>query len=110
MQALASTVKSDPTAAHYKYHDDPYLTPVSNVGKRSFALSKESGRKAAQWIQAQNPELFQHKVAYPPVQVFIYLLRMVYVCTHAQQLSIISGTGMEIWSKINPGPTGHHQP
>jgi pentatricopeptide repeat domain-containing protein 3 len=69
MQALASTVKPDPTAPHYKYHDDPYLTPLSNVGKRSFALSKESGRKAAQWIRAQNSELFQHKVSYPPVQV-----------------------------------------
>lgn len=70
LKALAGTVKSDPTAPHYKYHDDPYLTPISNVAKRSFALSKESGRKAAQWIRAQNPELFQHKVAYPPVQAF----------------------------------------
>jgi pentatricopeptide repeat domain-containing protein 3 len=74
MQALASTVKTDPTAPHYKYHDDPYLTPISNVAKRSFALSKESGRKAAQWIRAQNPELFQHKVAFPPVQVISYFL------------------------------------
>lgn len=70
LKALASTIKTDPTASHYKYHDDPYLTPLSNVGKRSFALSKESGRKAAQWILTQNSDLFQHKVAYPPVQAF----------------------------------------
>ncbi|XP_069669992.1 small ribosomal subunit protein mS39 [Periplaneta americana] len=70
LRVLASTVKPDPTAPHYKYHDDPYLTPQSNVGKRSFALSKESGRKAAQWIRAQNAELFQHKVAFPPVEAF----------------------------------------
>jgi hypothetical protein len=76
IQALASTVQPDPTAPHYKYHDDPYLTPLSNVGKRSFALSKESGRKAAQWIRAQNSELFQHKVAYPAVQVVCCVLSL----------------------------------
>jgi hypothetical protein len=62
-------VQRDPNAAHYKYHDDPFLIPRSNVAKRSFALSKESGRKAAQWVRAQNPELFQHRVADPPVEV-----------------------------------------
>lgn len=44
LQALASTVKSDPTAAHYKYHDDPYLIPMSNIGKRTFAMAQEAGK------------------------------------------------------------------
>ncbi|PSN47240.1 Protein PTCD3 [Blattella germanica] len=43
---------------------------MSNLAKRSFALSKESGRKAAQWIRAQHPELFQHKVAFPFIETF----------------------------------------
>jgi len=79
---LASTIQPDPTAPHYKYHDDPYLTPLSNVGKRSFALSKECGRKAAHWIRAQDPELFQHKVAFPPVQVisYFYIVIIYNVC------------------------------
>lgn len=45
LQALASTVGRDPTAPHYKYHDDPYLIPMSNVAKRTYSLSKEAGRK-----------------------------------------------------------------
>uniref|UniRef100_T1HBK0 Small ribosomal subunit protein mS39 n=1 Tax=Rhodnius prolixus TaxID=13249 RepID=T1HBK0_RHOPR len=68
-KALSSTVHADPTAAHYKFHDDPYLIPYSNLSKRSFALSQEAGRKAAQWIRQQNPELFQHRVAEPLVEV-----------------------------------------
>lgn len=43
LQALASTVKIDPTAPHYKYHDDPYLIPMSNIGKRTFAMAQEAG-------------------------------------------------------------------
>jgi hypothetical protein len=70
-QALASTVSRDISAPHYKYHDDPYLIPSSNVGKRTFALAKESGRKAAQWILQQHPELFDTSLAQPPVPVSI---------------------------------------
>lgn len=58
LQALASTVGRDPTAPHYKFHDDPYLIPLSNVGKRTFALSKEAGRKAANWIKEEHRDLF----------------------------------------------------
>jgi len=68
-QAISSTIQRDPTAAHYKYHDDPYLIPVSNFQKRAYALSHESGRKAAHWICNQHPELFNHKVAFPPIEV-----------------------------------------
>lgn len=68
--ALSSTVGRDPTAAHYKYHDDPYLIPTSNVGKRTFAMAQESGRKAAQWIREQHRDLFM--VGY--INIFIFLI------------------------------------
>lgn len=71
IQALASTIRRDPTAPHFKFHDDPYLTPVSNAAKRSFALSQESGRKAAMWVKEQHPELFQRIESDPPIQVSI---------------------------------------
>ncbi|XP_063221190.1 small ribosomal subunit protein mS39 [Bacillus rossius redtenbacheri] len=70
LRALSSTVGRDYTAAHYKYHDDPYLIPTSNISKRTFALAKESGRKAAFWIRQENPFLFQHREADPPIQAF----------------------------------------
>ncbi|KRT86915.1 hypothetical protein AMK59_334 [Oryctes borbonicus] len=70
LRALESTVKKDLTAAHYKYHDDPFLIPKSNVGKRTFAMAQESGRKAAHWIRAQHPELFQHQEADPPIAAY----------------------------------------
>lgn len=59
LRALSKTVGFDPTAAHYKYHDDPFLIPMSNVGKRTFALAQESGRKSAKWIRQENAMLFQ---------------------------------------------------
>lgn len=59
LRALSQTVGQDPTAAHYKYHDDPYLIPMSNIGKRTFAMAQESGRKSAKWIRQENSNLFQ---------------------------------------------------
>ncbi len=44
LYALSATVGNDPTAAHYKYHDDPFLIPQSNSGKRAYALAQEAGR------------------------------------------------------------------
>ncbi|CAH0397568.1 unnamed protein product [Chilo suppressalis] len=66
LQALASTVGPDPTAAHYKYHDDPYLIPLSNYRKRAYALSAEAGRKAAAWIRDEHAELFTTREWDPP--------------------------------------------
>ncbi|XP_026765066.2 protein PTCD3 homolog, mitochondrial [Galleria mellonella] len=66
LQALAATVGPDPTAAHYKYHDDPYLIPLSNFRKRSYALSAEAGRKAAAWIRDEHAELFNTREWDPP--------------------------------------------
>lgn len=59
LKALSQTVGMDPTAPHYKYHDDPFLIPMSNVGKRTFAMAQESGRKSAKWIRQENAHLFQ---------------------------------------------------
>ncbi|KAK4883101.1 hypothetical protein RN001_006420 [Aquatica leii] len=70
LRALESTVKRDYTAAHYKYHDDPYLIPMSNLGKRTFAMAQEAGRKAAYWVRQENADLFQHQEADPMIKSF----------------------------------------
>lgn len=59
LYALSATVGRDTTAAHYKYHDDPFLIPMSNVGKRTFAMAQEAGRKAAKWLRQEHSSLFQ---------------------------------------------------
>ncbi|XP_037956999.1 protein PTCD3 homolog, mitochondrial-like [Teleopsis dalmanni] len=71
LYALASTVGRDPTAPHYKYHDDPFLIPVSNMSKRTYAMAQESGRKAAKWIREQHRELFLHQEAQPAIEEFV---------------------------------------
>ncbi|XP_076260003.1 small ribosomal subunit protein mS39 [Rhynchophorus ferrugineus] len=70
LRALESTLQRDPTAAHYKYHDDPYLMPKSNTSKRTYAMAEESGRKAAHWVRSENPELFNHKECDPAIDLF----------------------------------------
>lgn len=64
LRALSQTVGVDHTAAHFKYHDDPYLIPTSNSNKRIFALASESGRKAAKWIKQEHADLFQVHLTY----------------------------------------------
>lgn len=59
LTALARTIGRDPTASHYKYHDDPYLTPYSEGEKKGFALAMEAGRKTAQWIKREHANLFE---------------------------------------------------
>ncbi|EZA52602.1 hypothetical protein DMN91_001724 [Ooceraea biroi] len=71
LKALESTISRDYTAPHYKFHDDPYLTPLSRVQNRTFALAKESGKKAAMWIREEHRALFQHKVADPEIEAFV---------------------------------------
>ncbi|KAL1491584.1 hypothetical protein ABEB36_012159 [Hypothenemus hampei] len=70
LRALESTITRDTTAAHYKYHDDPYLIPMNNLAKRSYAMAQEAGRKAAHWVRSENPELFNHKECDPPIEAF----------------------------------------
>ncbi|XP_069955018.1 small ribosomal subunit protein mS39 [Cherax quadricarinatus] len=70
LEALASTVSRDSSGPHYKYHDDPYLTPGSNLSKRVFSLSKEAGRKAARWIRDENAAFFTHRPDDPFIEAF----------------------------------------
>lgn len=70
LKALASTVQRDFTAPHYKYHDDPFFIPASNVAKRTYALAKESGRKAAKFFLDKYPDSFLHDPAEPRVEAF----------------------------------------
>lgn len=51
LQALEATVGRDPTAPHYKYHDDPYLIPMSNIGKRTFAMAQEAGKHEDKFLK-----------------------------------------------------------
>ncbi|XP_067127711.1 small ribosomal subunit protein mS39 [Centruroides vittatus] len=71
LKALASTVGRDYTAPHYKYHDDPFLIPVSNVSKRTYALAKESGKKAARFFLEKYPDSFENNPAQPVIEAFI---------------------------------------
>lgn len=59
LQALASTVTRDPTAAPYVFQDDPYLIPTSAMESRSFLLAKKSGETAAKFIINSHPKYFQ---------------------------------------------------
>ncbi|KAM6401935.1 small ribosomal subunit protein mS39 [Pluvialis apricaria] len=67
LQTLASTVNRDPTAAHYMFQDDPFLTPRNAGNARLFSLSKESGKNAAKYIIKQFPQYFDKIFAEPNV-------------------------------------------
>lgn len=62
LYTLSKTVGRDPTAVHFKYHDDPYLIPTSLYTREQYALSQESGKQAAQWIRREHAELFNVSV------------------------------------------------
>lgn len=62
LYTLSKTVGRDPTAAHYKYHDDPYLMPTSLYSREQFALSQEAGKQTAKWIKQQHAELYNVSV------------------------------------------------
>lgn len=68
LQALASTVNRDPTAAPYAFQDDPYLIPASAVESRSFLLAKKSGENAAKFIIKSHSKYFQKDIAEPHIQ------------------------------------------
>lgn len=58
LYTLSKTIGKDPTAVHYKYHDDPYLMPTSLYNREQYALSQESGKQTAKWIKQQHAELY----------------------------------------------------
>ncbi|XP_054849160.1 pentatricopeptide repeat domain-containing protein 3, mitochondrial isoform X2 [Eublepharis macularius] len=67
LQALASTVHKDPTAAHSVFQDDPYLIPRTSTEFRLFSLSKESGQNAAKYIVNTHPVFFGQDIAEPHI-------------------------------------------
>nr|XP_060637306.1 small ribosomal subunit protein mS39 [Anolis sagrei ordinatus] len=71
LQALASTVKRDTTAAPYIFQDDPYLIPRTSSEFRLFSLSKESGKNAAKYVINTHPKYFKKDIAEPHVPSFM---------------------------------------
>nr|XP_020651719.1 pentatricopeptide repeat domain-containing protein 3, mitochondrial [Pogona vitticeps] len=67
LQALASTVKRDITAANYMFQDDPFLIPRNIREYRLYSLSKESGKNAAKYVVDTHPEYFQRDIAEPHI-------------------------------------------
>uniref|UniRef100_W5MY69 Small ribosomal subunit protein mS39 n=1 Tax=Lepisosteus oculatus TaxID=7918 RepID=W5MY69_LEPOC len=67
LQALSSTVNRDPTAAHYAFQDDPYLTPRTSSDFKLYSLSQESGRNAAKYIINTFPRFFKKDFAEPHI-------------------------------------------
>ncbi|XP_025889984.1 pentatricopeptide repeat domain-containing protein 3, mitochondrial [Nothoprocta perdicaria] len=67
LQALASTVNRDPTAAHYMFQDDPFLMPRNTANSRLLSLAKESGRNAAKYIIKEFPQYFDKITAEPNI-------------------------------------------
>lgn len=67
MQALAATVNRDPTACHYMFQDDSYLTPRTSGEFKLYSLSQESGRNAAKYFINTYPKYFQKDFAEPHV-------------------------------------------
>ncbi|KAI3381630.1 hypothetical protein SNEBB_004194 [Seison nebaliae] len=57
LSGLASTIKPVNDAPHYMYVDDPWLIPRSLMEKKTYALSKISGERTAEFI-GENHELF----------------------------------------------------
>uniref|UniRef100_A0A8C1HAH5 Small ribosomal subunit protein mS39 n=1 Tax=Cyprinus carpio carpio TaxID=630221 RepID=A0A8C1HAH5_CYPCA len=68
LQALASTVKRDPTASDYRFQDDPYLTPKTSSEFVSFGYQTiSSGRNAAKYFINTYPKYFQKDYAQPHI-------------------------------------------
>ncbi|XP_039975897.1 pentatricopeptide repeat domain-containing protein 3, mitochondrial [Xiphias gladius] len=67
LEALASTVSRDPTAYHYQFQDDPYLSPRTSAEFKLYFLSQESGRSAAKYFVNSNPKFFTKDFAEPHV-------------------------------------------
>ncbi|KAM7417107.1 hypothetical protein PAMA_016966 [Pampus argenteus] len=67
LEALASTVSKDPTAYHYQFQDDSYLSPRTTYELKLFALSQEAGRSAAKYFVNTNPKFFTKDFAEPHI-------------------------------------------
>ncbi|XP_038046398.1 pentatricopeptide repeat domain-containing protein 3, mitochondrial-like isoform X2 [Patiria miniata] len=80
LQALSNTVKKDPSASPYMFHDDPFLLPRNGGERRRYALATESGKQAAQYVIKKWPEHFlaiqrdapKVEAFYPPQQQYLF--------------------------------------
>ncbi|XP_071865828.1 small ribosomal subunit protein mS39 [Bombus fervidus] len=70
LEALEQTIPKDFNNISYLYHDDPYLIPLKKTEHRVFALSYESGRKAAKWIHNEHRDLFPKHLSEPEIEAF----------------------------------------
>ncbi|KAK7090734.1 small ribosomal subunit protein mS39-like [Littorina saxatilis] len=109
LRALASTVKRDPDSPHYKYVDDPFLIPTSSLAKRSNALSRESGRKAARYILENYSQWFNENPAEPPVDDFMPP-KLAYTHTEPTEAALIEriekrrvNDAIEVYKKAKQG-------
>ncbi|CAF0831678.1 unnamed protein product [Didymodactylos carnosus] len=71
LETLNSCVELEGQNPHYVYIDDPFLIPTVGYEKRSLALSKASGKKAARWIIDKYSYAFQNDVAQPSIPSFL---------------------------------------
>ncbi|XP_018525818.1 pentatricopeptide repeat domain-containing protein 3, mitochondrial [Lates calcarifer] len=67
LEALASTVGRDPTALHYCFQDDTYLSPKNASEFKYFTLAQESGKNAAKFFINNNPKFFTKDFAEPHI-------------------------------------------
>lgn len=67
LESLNSCVQTDGGNPAYMFMDDPFLIPTSGYEKRQLALSKSSGKKAAQWVIDRYSYAFVHDVAVPSI-------------------------------------------
>ncbi|XP_023655694.1 small ribosomal subunit protein mS39 [Paramormyrops kingsleyae] len=67
LQALASTVNRDPTASHYRFQDDAFLTPKTSSEFKLFSQSQEAGKNAAEYVVNTYPKYFTKDYAEPHV-------------------------------------------
>ncbi|CAL8264336.1 unnamed protein product [Lota lota] len=67
LEAMASTVNRDPTAYHYQFQDDPYLSPRTSAEQKLYSMSQESGRAAAKYFVDSNPKYFTKDFAEPHI-------------------------------------------
>lgn len=70
LKALASVVGRDPTASSYCFIDDPALEPLGVFQKRSYAISREQGRRAAKYFLQNYPQLFYRNDAEPKIAAY----------------------------------------
>ncbi|XP_061541652.1 small ribosomal subunit protein mS39 [Phycodurus eques] len=67
LEALARTVRRDPTAYPYQFQDDPYLSPRNAAEFKLYSLSQESGRSAAKYLVDSYPKFFTKDFAEPHI-------------------------------------------